>query len=163
MIEEGYLDNHEGCWVEDEEDGAEGFLETDNDIFWFFDERTTHGSRFKGRKGKGKGCEGSGGRRFFKKRKGRSSFAGDQADARQAEGQWPDSQWQDPSWDDWSWDAAKGKGKKDKKGQGRGEFGMDGKDGKPGSKHGAAQLADAQSSAGEAHETADEYLPLGGP
>ncbi|OLP83800.1 hypothetical protein AK812_SmicGene35404 [Symbiodinium microadriaticum] len=29
VIEEGYLDNQEGFWVEDEEDGAEGFLEAD--------------------------------------------------------------------------------------------------------------------------------------
>ena len=27
VIDEGYLDNQEGYWVEDEEDGAEGFLE----------------------------------------------------------------------------------------------------------------------------------------
>ena len=25
VIDEGYLDSHEGYWVEDEEDGAEGF------------------------------------------------------------------------------------------------------------------------------------------
>ena len=29
VIDEGYLDNHEGYLVEDEEDGAEGFLEAD--------------------------------------------------------------------------------------------------------------------------------------
>ena len=33
VIEEGYLDNQEGFWVEDEEDGAEGFLEADEDSF----------------------------------------------------------------------------------------------------------------------------------
>ena len=34
IIQEGYLDNHEGFWVEDEDDGAEGFLELDEDAFW---------------------------------------------------------------------------------------------------------------------------------
>ena len=110
---------------------------------------------FKGqRKGKGKGRKGSGGRRFFKKRKGRSHLADSSTDAWQAEGQWHDD-WQDASWDDWSWDyaeesyAAKGKGKKGKKGKGKGKFGKhDGKDGKGGSKDGAANLADtAQGSA----------------
>ncbi|CAE7808499.1 Cpr, partial [Symbiodinium sp. KB8] len=43
MNAEGYLDNQEGYWVEDEEDGTEGFLEADDDAFW------------KGKKGKGKG------------------------------------------------------------------------------------------------------------
>ncbi|OLP96475.1 hypothetical protein AK812_SmicGene21275 [Symbiodinium microadriaticum] len=38
VIEEGYLDNQEGYWVEDEEDGAEGFLEADEDTFWVYDE-----------------------------------------------------------------------------------------------------------------------------
>ena len=27
VIDEGYLDSHEGYWVEDEEDGTEGFLD----------------------------------------------------------------------------------------------------------------------------------------
>ena len=31
IIEEGYLDQHEGFWVEDEDDGGEGFLELDED------------------------------------------------------------------------------------------------------------------------------------
>ena len=87
VIEEGYLDNQEGYWVEDEEDGAEGFLEADEDTFWVYDEDnyTWFQRRFQGRKmkrgfkgqrkGKGKGRKGSGGRRFFKKRKGRSNLA----------------------------------------------------------------------------------------
>ena len=71
-----------------------------------------------------KGGKGSGGRRFFKKSKGRSNLADDQTDAWQAEGQWQDSQWHGQSWDDWPWYeseeayAAKGKGKKGKKGKG---------------------------------------------
>ena len=38
VIDEGYLDNSEGFWVEDEEDGAEGFLELDEDTFWVYDD-----------------------------------------------------------------------------------------------------------------------------
>ena len=33
VLDEGYLDSYEGFWVEDEEDGAEGFLELDKDTF----------------------------------------------------------------------------------------------------------------------------------
>ena len=153
VIDEGYLDNQEGYWVEDEEDGAEGFLEADEDTFWVYDEDnyTWFQRRFQGRKmkrgfkgqrkGKGKGRKGSGGRRFFKKRKGRSNLADNNTDAWQADGQWQDDSWQESSWDDWSWDyaeesyAAKGKGKKGKKGKGKGKYGKnDGKDGKGGSK-----------------------------
>ena len=73
-----------------------------------------------------------GGRRFFKKKKGRSHMTEDQSDAGQA---WD---WQDQSWDeDWSLQdteesyAAKGKGKKGKKGKGKGKWSKDGKgDGK---------------------------------
>ena len=161
VIDAGYLDSHEGYWVEDEEDGTEGFLEADEDTFWVYDDEnyTWFQRRFQGRKmkrgfngGRRKGGKGSGGRRFFKKRKGRSNLADDQTDAWQAERQWQDSQWQDQSWADWSWYeseeayAAKAKGKKGKKGNGKGKFGKEGKDGKSGSKDGAAQLADAAQS-----------------
>ena len=108
VIDEGYLDSHEGYWVEDEEDGTEGFLEADEDTFWVYDDEnyTWFQRRFQGRKlkrgfkggrrkGKGKGGKGSGGRRFFKKRKGKSHLPEDQTDAWQAEGQCQDSQWQD--------------------------------------------------------------------
>eukprot|EP00439_Symbiodinium_sp_Y106_P023219 s5128_g2.t2 len=119
----GYLDNHEGYWVEDEEDGAEGSLEADEDTFWVYDEENYT---------------------LVPEAKGRSKLADDQTDAWQGEGQWQDGQWHDQSWDDWSWYeseeayAAKGKGKKGKKGKG--------KDGKSGSKDGTAQLADAAQS-----------------
>ena len=43
----------------------------------------------------GKGGKGSGGKRFFKRKKGRSNLADDQTDAWQAEGQWQDGQWND--------------------------------------------------------------------
>ena len=133
VIDEGYLDNQEGYWVEDEEDGAEGFLEADEDTFWVYDEDnyTWFQRRFQGRKmkrgfkgqrkGKSKGRKGSGGRRLFKKRKGRSNLADNNTEAWQADGQWHDESWQESSWDDWSWDyaeesyAAKGKGRKAKR------------------------------------------------
>ena len=161
VIEEGHLDGSEGYWVEDEDDGAEGFLEADEDAFWIYDvenyswfQRRFQGRRmkrgFKGRrKGKGKGGKGSSGKRFFKRKKGRSNLADDNPDAWQTtDGQWQDSQWQDQYWDEWSWYeseesyAAKGKGKKGKKGKGKGKFSKDGKDGKSG-KDGHSQLAEA--------------------
>ena len=109
------------------------------------DERGFRGRR----KGKGKGGKGSSGKRFFKRKKGKSNLADDNSDAWQTtDGQWQDSQWQDQYWDDWSWYeseesyAAKGKGKKGKKGKGKGKFSKDGKDGKSG-KDGHSQLAEA--------------------
>ena len=140
VLDEGYLDTYEGFWVEDEEDGAEGFLELDEDTFWVFDDDSAawFQRRFQGRKmrrgkgggkrkGKGKG-KGRGGRRFFKKKKGRSHMTEDQSDAWQA---WD---WQEQGWDeDWSWQegeesyVAKGKGKKGKKGKGKGKWSKDGK------------------------------------
>ena len=52
VIEEGYLDHQEGHWVEDEEDGAEGFLQADDDAFWVYDEEnyTWFQRRFQGGK-----------------------------------------------------------------------------------------------------------------
>ena len=141
IIEEGYLDQHEGFWVED--DGAEGLLELDEDAFWVYDEdsaawfqRRFQGRRMKRgqkgrRKGKGKGGKGRGGRRFFRRKKGRSNVAEEQQDAWQA---WD---WQDGGYDEdqWSWEphseesyAMKGKGKKGKKGKNKGKWSS--KDGK---------------------------------
>ena len=37
VIDKGYLDHHEGFW-EDEDDGAEGFLELDDNTFWVCDD-----------------------------------------------------------------------------------------------------------------------------
>ena len=158
--DEGYLDTYEGFWVEDEEDGAEGFLELDEDTFWVFDDDSAawFQRRFQGRKmrrgkgggkrkAKGKG-KGRGGRRFFKKKKGRSHMVEDQSDAWQA---WD---WQDQSWDeDWSWQeteesyAAKGKGKKGKKGKGKGKWSKDGKgDGKDHFSNAASESSSAPTS-----------------
>ena len=160
VLDEGYLDTYEGFWVEDEEDGAEGFLELDEDTCWVFDDDSAawFQRRFQGRKmrrgkggskrkGKGKG-KGRGGRRFFKKKKGRSHMTEDQSDAWQA---WD---WQDQSWDeDRSWQeteesyAAKGKGKKGKKGKGKGKWSKDGKgDGKDHFSNAASESSSAPTS-----------------
>ena len=50
VIDEGYLDNHEGYWVEDEEDGVEGLLEADEDAFWVYNEGRKMKRGFKGRR-----------------------------------------------------------------------------------------------------------------
>ena len=83
------------------------------------------------RKGKGKGGKGRGGRRFIRRKKGRSNVAEEQQDAWQA---WD---WQDGGYDEdqWSWEphseesyAMKRKGKKGKKGKNKGKWSS--KDGK---------------------------------
>lgn len=38
MFEEGDLDGNFGSWAEDEEDGAEGFLDALEDVFWIWDD-----------------------------------------------------------------------------------------------------------------------------
>ena len=78
VLDEGFIDDSQGIWVEDEDEGVEGFLELDEDCLWVYDnesaawfQRRFQGRRmkrgpFKGRKkGKGKG-KGRGGRRFLK-------------------------------------------------------------------------------------------------
>ena len=77
--EEGDLDGSFGYWAEDEEDGAEGFLDGLDDVFWIWDDndyswfqRRFQGRRTRKGKGKGKGRKGKGkgkgGRRFFRPR-----------------------------------------------------------------------------------------------
>ena len=74
-------------WAEDEEDGAEGFLDALENVFWIWDDNdySWFQREGKGRKGKGRG-KGKGGRRFFRprnkgkgkgKRKGKSYLAED--------------------------------------------------------------------------------------
>ena len=74
-------------WAEDEEDGAEGFLDALENVFWIWDDNdySWFQREGKGRKGKGRG-KGKGGRRFFRprnkgkgkgKRKGKSHLAED--------------------------------------------------------------------------------------
>ena len=84
VIDEGELDGSFGFWAEDEDDGAEGFLEAREDIFYIYDEQTESWfqRRFqrpkiekkakggRGGKGRGRGC---GGRRFFESRRKKSA------------------------------------------------------------------------------------------
>ena len=60
VLEEGDLDGSFGYCAEDEEDGAEGFLDALEDVFWIWDDNdySWYQRRFQGRrtrKGKGKG------------------------------------------------------------------------------------------------------------
>ena len=62
VLEEGEIYGTTGYWAEDEDDGAEGFLEALEDVFLVFDdsEYTWYQRRFQGRqtrRGKGKGKE----------------------------------------------------------------------------------------------------------
>ena len=43
VLEAGEIDGTTGYWAEDEDDGAEGFLEALEDVFWFFMTLNTHG------------------------------------------------------------------------------------------------------------------------
>ena len=38
VTDEGELEGTDGYWAEDEEDGAEGFLEANEDVFWIYDD-----------------------------------------------------------------------------------------------------------------------------
>ena len=42
-LEEGEIDGTTGYWAEDEDDGAEGFLEALENVFWFLMTLNTHG------------------------------------------------------------------------------------------------------------------------
>ena len=73
VFEEGDLDGSFGYSGEDEEDGAERFLDALEDVFWIWDDndyswfqRTFQGRRT--RKGKGRKGKGRSGRRFFRPR-----------------------------------------------------------------------------------------------
>ena len=65
VLDEGELEGNFGYWAEDEEDGAEGFLDALEDVFWIWDDHdySWFQRRFQGRrtrKGKGKGRKGKG-------------------------------------------------------------------------------------------------------
>ena len=97
FLEKGDLDGSFGYWAEDEEDGAEGFLDALEDVFWIWDDndyswfqRSFQGRRTREGKGKEKGRKGKGkgGRRFFRprnkgkgkgKRKGKSHLVEDES------------------------------------------------------------------------------------
>ena len=38
VLEEGELEGTDGYWAEDDEDGAEGFLDALEDVFWVYDD-----------------------------------------------------------------------------------------------------------------------------
>ena len=107
VLEEGDLDGSFGYWAEDEEDGAEGFLDALENVFWIWDENdySWFQREGKGRKGKGRG-KGKGGRRFFRptnkgkgkgKRKGKSHLAED-------ESYWTNDEWQGYENENWNED-----------------------------------------------------------
>ena len=117
VLEEGDLDGSFGYWAEDEEDGAEGFLDALEDVFWIWDDndyswfqrrfqgRRTRKGKGKGRKGKGKG---KGGRRFFRsrnkgkgkgKRKGKSHLVED--DSYYANEEWQG--YENENWNEGYW------------------------------------------------------------
>ena len=113
VIEEGELEGTDGYWAEDDEDGAVGFLEALDDVFWVYHDTayTWYQRRFQGRntrRGKGKGRrkgkgKGRGGRRYFKprrpkgqgkrRRKDRSHMVGEEGyeEDWQEEEEWNDS------------------------------------------------------------------------
>ena len=131
VLEEGDLDGSFGYWAEDEEDGAEGFLDSLEDVFWIWDDndyswfqRRFQGRRTRKGKGKGKGRKGKGGRRFFRprnkgkgkgKRKGKSHLVEDDSyyaneewqgyeNENWNEGYWAyedETAWQSQGWDEW--------------------------------------------------------------
>ena len=86
VLDEGELEGTDGYWAEDDEDGAERFLDALEDVFWVDDdaEYTWYQRRFQGRqtrRGKGKGKrkgkgKGRGGRWFFRSRKGKGRRKG---------------------------------------------------------------------------------------
>ena len=119
VLEEGDLDGSFGYWAEDEEDGAEGFLDALEDVFWIWDDndyswfqRRFQGRRTRKGKGKGKGWKGKGkgkgGRRFFRprnkgkgkgKRKGKSHLVED--DSYYANEEWQG--YENENWDEGYW------------------------------------------------------------
>ena len=119
VLEEGDLDGSFGYWAEDEEDGAEGFLDALEDVFWIWDDndyswfqRRFQGRRTRKGKGKGKGRKGKGkgkgGRRFFRprnkgkgkgKRKGKSHLVED--DSYYANEEWQG--YENENWNEGYW------------------------------------------------------------
>ena len=43
VLDEGDLEGTDGYWAEDDEDGAEGFLDALEDVFWVLMTQTSHG------------------------------------------------------------------------------------------------------------------------
>ena len=158
VLDEGELEGTDGYWAEDDEDGAEGFLDALEDVFWIYDDAdyTWYQRRFQGRqtrRGKGKGKrkgkgKGRGGRRSFRsrkvkgrgkgRRKGRSHMVSEEGyDEEWNEEEWNDSHegyWaDDQNWNEgyWAYDDLyylDEYGYFQKKGKGKGKKGKKGKD-----------------------------------
>ena len=172
VIEEGDLDGSFGYWAEDEEDGAEGFLDALEDVFWIWDDndyswfqRRFQGRRTRKGKGKGKGRKGKGkgkgGRRFFRprnkgkgkgKRKGKSHLVEDESYYANEEWQgyenenWHEGYWayeDETAWQSQGWDEWQ---EYDEYGyfQGKGKKGKKGK-GKGKKGHGPSEQGKGQS------------------
>ena len=177
MIDEGELDGSFGFWAEDEDDGAEGFLDAHEDISYIYDEQNDSWfqRRFQGRrsrKGKGKGRggksrgRGRGGRRFFKsRRKKKGHYQEDRSQSDDWSWQTEEAWWWQDGWsnqpdaaDSWqSWDQELAHEHADNyKSKGKGKKGKKGKDGKD--KKGSSHVASSQP---EAQATVDvPSLPL---
>ena len=121
ILEEGWFENEEGYWVEDDDTQECGFLSTFEDVFWTCDDMTYAWTahRFKGRKvrrgqprGKGKG-RGKGGRHFFYGKGGKGKGKGKSKGKSKGKGY--TAQDNQDNWADFS--KGKGKGKKGKKGK----------------------------------------------
>ena len=121
LLDEGELEGNLGYWAEDEEDGAEGFLDASEDVFWIWDDNdySWFQRRFQGRR----------------TRKGywtHDEWQGNETD-NWNEGYWAyedETAWQSQAWDEWQEDYSydeygyfQGKGKKGKKGKGKGKKG----------------------------------------
>ena len=111
VLDEGELEGTDGYWAEDEEDGAEGFLDALEDVFWVYDDAnfTWYQRRFQGkyiRRGKGKGKrkgkgKGRGGRRFFKSRKGKGRGKGRRKGrAHMVSEEGYEDEWQEDEWNE---------------------------------------------------------------
>ena len=111
VLDEGELEGTDGYWAEDEEDGAEGFLDALEDVFWVYDDAnfTWYQRRFQGkyiRRGKGKGKrkgkgKGRGGRRFFRSRKGKGRGKGRRKGrAHMVSEEDYEDEWQDDEWNE---------------------------------------------------------------
>ena len=167
VMDEGELDGSFGCWAEDDDDGAEGFLDAHEDIFYIYDEQNDSWfqRRFQGRrsrKGKGKGRggksrgRGRGGRRFFtSRRKKKGHYQEDHSQSDDWSWQTEEAWWWQDGWssqpdaaDSWqSWDQESAHEHADTyKSKGKGKKGKKGKDGKDkkGSSHVASSQPEAQ-------------------
>ena len=111
VLDDGELEGTDGYWAEDDEDGAEGFLDALEDVFWVYDgaDYTWYQRRFQGRqtrRGKGKGKrkgkgKGRGGRRFYRSRKGKGRGKGRRKGrSHMVSEEGYDEEWNEDEWND---------------------------------------------------------------